>query len=100
MDATGCPRPGMDGGSLDLVYQKLPILIRLWYNKEMNHKWLYQRLASCYCHDNDRLGTDSVLLIKMVLIGHSFAPSVTPAYPFIPFLGDAGYWMESHTLPQ
>ena len=36
----------------------------------MDYEWLYDRLTPYYCHDNDRPGTDPVVLIKMVLIQH------------------------------
>ena len=36
----------------------------------MDYEWLYERLASYYCHDNGRPGADPVVLIKMVLIQH------------------------------
>ena len=40
--------------------------------KVMDYEWLYERLEPYYCHDNGRLGTDPVVLIKMVLIQHLF----------------------------
>ena len=47
----------------------------------MDCKWLYERLAPCYCHDNGRPGTDPVVLIKMVLIQHLFGiPSLRQTY--------------------
>ena len=43
--------------------------------KVMDYEWLYQRLNRYYCHDNGRLGTDPVVVIKMVLIQHLFGIS-------------------------
>ena len=40
--------------------------------KVMDYEWLYERLEPYYCHDNGRLGTDPVVLIKMVWIQHLF----------------------------
>lgn len=49
--------------------------------KVMDHEWLYERLEPYYCHDNDRPGTDPVVLIKMVLIQHLFGiPSLRQTY--------------------
>ena len=39
----------------------------------MDYKRLYERLNLFHCHNNGRPDTDSVMLIKMVLIQHLFA---------------------------
>lgn len=38
--------------------------------KVMDYDWLYEGLDPYYCHENERPGTDPVVLIKMVLIQH------------------------------
>ena len=49
--------------------------------KVMDYEWLYERLDPYYCHDNGRPGTDTVVLIKMVLIQHLFGiPSLRQTY--------------------
>lgn len=49
--------------------------------KVMDYDWLYERLSPYYCADNGRPGTDSVVLIKMVLIQHLYGiPSLRQTY--------------------
>lgn len=40
--------------------------------KVLDYEWLYERMSPYYCHDNGRAGTDTVVLIKMVLIQHLY----------------------------
>lgn len=42
--------------------------------KVMDYDWRYDRLAQFYCEDNGRLGTDPVVLVKMVLLQHFWNP--------------------------
>ena len=47
----------------------------------MDYEWLYARLSPYYCADNDRPGTDPVVLIKMVLCQHLYGiPSLRQTY--------------------
>ena len=40
--------------------------------KIKDYDWRYERLSPYYCHDNERPGTDPVVLIKMVLLQHLY----------------------------